>query len=52
MKICFLASGGGGNFKFFKLVIEETIIKNIDLFLTISKKSPKYAFQFKTSNIK
>lgn len=33
MKICFLASGGGGNFKFFKMAIEENLIKNIELFL-------------------
>lgn len=33
MKICFLASGGGGNFKFFKMAIEEKLIKNIELFL-------------------
>lgn len=33
MKICFLASGGGGNFKFFKMAIEKNLIKNIELFL-------------------
>ncbi len=33
MKICFLASGGGGNFKFFKMAIKENLIKNIELFL-------------------
>lgn len=33
MKICFLASGGGGNFKFLHLAIKLGIIKNIELFL-------------------
>lgn len=33
MKICFLASGGGGNFKFLHLAKELEIIKNIELFL-------------------
>lgn len=33
MKICFLASGGGGNFKFLHLVKEFNLIENIELFL-------------------
>lgn len=33
MKICFLASGGGGNFKFIDLSINLGIVKNIELFL-------------------
>jgi len=33
MKICFLASGGGGNFKFLHFAKELKIIKNIELFL-------------------
>lgn len=33
MKICFLASGGGGNFKFIDLARKLGIVKNIELFL-------------------
>ena len=33
MKICFLASGGGGNFKFFNLAKKLELVKNIELFL-------------------
>lgn len=33
MKICFLASGGGGNFKFLHLAKELEIIKNIEFFI-------------------
>lgn len=31
MKICFLASGNGGNLKFFHLAINKNILKNIEL---------------------
>lgn len=45
MKICFLASGGGGNFKFLHLAKELEIIKNIELFLIADREcgSLKYA---------
>lgn len=37
MKICFLASGGGGNFKFLHLSLALGIIKNIELFLVADR---------------
>lgn len=45
MKICFLASGGGGNFKFMHLAKKLKIIKNIELFLIADREcgSIKYA---------
>jgi phosphoribosylglycinamide formyltransferase 1 len=49
MKICFLASGGGGNFKFFKLAIEETIIKNIELFLIADRECASLDFAKKNN---
>lgn len=50
MKICFLASGGGGNFKFLHLAQELNIINDIELFLIADRKcnSLEYA---KKSNI-
>ena len=45
MKICFLASGGGGNFKFFHLAKKLQIINNFDLFIIADRKcdSTRYA---------
>lgn len=45
MKICFLASGGGGNFKFLHLSKELNLIKNIEFFLIADREcaSLKYA---------
>lgn len=37
MKICFLASGGGGNFKFFNLAKDLGIIYNVELFLVADR---------------
>ncbi|MDD2896323.1 MAG: formyltransferase family protein [Aliarcobacter sp.] len=50
MKICFLASGGGGNFKFFKLAIEEKLIKNIEIFLIADRECSSLEFA-KNNNI-
>ena len=49
MKICFLASGGGGNFKFFKLAIEEKCIKNIELFLIADRECASLDFAKKNN---
>lgn len=45
MRICFLASGGGGNFKFLHLSKEWDLIKNIEFFLIADREcdSLKYA---------
>ena len=37
MKICFLASGGGGNFKFFNLAKDLEIISNVEFFLVADR---------------
>ncbi len=37
MKICFLASGGGGNFKFFNLAKDLGIISNVEFFLVADR---------------
>lgn len=49
MKICFLASGSGGNFKFFKLAIEEKLIRNIELFLIADRECASLEFAKKNN---
>lgn len=54
MKICFLASGGGGNFKFLHLAKELNIINNIELFLIADREcgSLEYAKNIEIYNKK
>lgn len=48
MKICFLASGGGGNFKFLHLAKELEIIKNIELFLIADRECGSLEYAMKS----
>jgi len=54
MKICFLASGKGGNFKFLNLAKKLGIISNVDLFLIADRDcdSLEYAKKNKIFNKK
>ncbi len=47
VKICFLASGGGGNFKFLYLAQELKIIKNIELFVVADRQCNSINFSTK-----
>ena len=44
MKLCFLASGGGGNFKFFHLAQKYSIINNIELYLVADRYCPSLEY--------
>lgn len=48
MKICFLASGGGGNFKFLHLAKELEFIKNIDFFLIADRECGSLEYAVKS----
>jgi phosphoribosylglycinamide formyltransferase-1 len=47
LRVCFLNSSNGGNFKFFHLSIKQNLIKNIELFLISNKdcKAKEYAIK-------
>lgn len=49
MKICFLASGGGGNFKFLYLAKELNLIKNFELFLVADRECNSLEFAKKNN---
>ncbi|MDE1264191.1 formyltransferase family protein [Vibrio aestuarianus] len=51
MKLCFLASGGGGNLKFFHLAQQYSIINNIELYLIADRDCPSLQYA-RTHDIK
>lgn len=49
MKVCFLASGGGGNFKFLYLAQEMKILRDIELFVIADRKCNSVDFAYKNN---